>query len=585
LAVGNARIADIFDEVGDLLEISGENFFRVRAYHNAARVVRDLSTSVEEVTADPDRDLTELPGIGKDLAGKIQTILETGDLPMRQELESQIPIGLMDVMKVAGVGPRKAHTLFLELGVKDLESLGEAARAGSIKKLKGFGPKTEENILEGVYAVKGMGNRVMWADAEQLMISVTEYMRAVPGLRAIEAAGSFRRLRETVGDLDLLVVCDDPKLASQRFVSHPDVARVIAHGPTKTSVVMGRDSQVDIRVIPAESFGAALQYFTGSQAHAVAVRSMALRKGMKLNEYGVFREDERLAGRTEEEVYQAIGLPWIPPELRENRGEIRAALEGELPALIEEKDIRGDLHVHTDATDGRDTLAAMVAEAKKRGYLYIAITNHTRRVTMVGGLDERSLLEHWEAVERVAEGVEGIHVLKGVEVDILRDGSLDIADGVLARADVVVASVHYDTDMQRPQMTRRIVRALENPLVDILGHATGRKINERPPYNVNMDEVIAAAARTGTALELNSNPKRLDIDDHNCRSAREHGVKVVVATDAHSARELSFLRYGINQARRGWLEKGDVLNTLTYRGLSKDLRKKVRPRQKCTTGT
>jgi len=578
LAVGNARIADIFDEVGDLLEISGENFFRVRAYHNAARVVRDLSTSVEEVAAEPDRDLTELPGIGKDLAGKIHTILETGDLPMRQELESQIPIGLMDVMKVAGVGPRKAHTLFLELGVKDLESLGEAARAGSIKKLKGFGPKTEENILEGVYAVKGMGNRARWADAEQLMISVTEYMRAVPGLRAIEAAGSFRRLRETVGDLDLLVVCDDPELASQRFVSHPDVARVIAHGPTKTSVVMGRDSQVDIRVIPAESFGAALQYFTGSQAHAVAVRGMALRKGMKLNEYGVFREDERLAGRTEEDVYQAIGLPWIPPELRENRGEIRAALEGELPALIEEKDIRGDLHVHTDATDGRDTLAAMVAEAKKRGYLYIAITNHTQRVTMVGGLDERGLLEHWEAVERVAEGVEGIHVLKGVEVDILRDGSLDIADAVLARADVVVASVHYDTDMQRPQMTHRIVRALENPLVDILGHATGRKINERPPYNVNMDEVIAAAARTGTALELNSNPKRLDIDDHNCRSAREHGVKVVVATDAHSARELSFLRYGINQARRGWLEKGDVLNALTYRGLSKDLRKKVRAR-------
>jgi len=296
LAVGNARIADIFDEIGDLLEISGENFFRVRAYHNAARVVRDLSTSIEAVAADSDRNLTELPGIGKDLAGKIQTILETGDLPMRQELESKIPIGLMDVMKVAGVGPRKAHTLFLELGVKDLESLGEAARSGDIKKLKGFGPKTEDNILEGIYAVKGMGNRVLWSEAERLMTSMTEYMKAAGGLRAIEAAGSFRRLRETVGDLDLLVICDDPELASQRFVSHPDVVRVIAHGPTKTSVVMGRDSQVDIRIVPAESFGAALQYFTGSQAHAVAVRSMALRKGMKLNEYGVYREDERIAG-------------------------------------------------------------------------------------------------------------------------------------------------------------------------------------------------------------------------------------------------------------------------------------------------
>lgn len=576
MAVGNARIADIFDEIGDLLEISGENFFRVRAYHNAARVVRDLSTSIEAVAADSDRDLTELPGIGKDLAGKIQTILETGDLPMRQELESKIPIGLMDVMKVAGVGPRKAHTLFLELGVKDLESLGEAARSGDIKKLKGFGPKTEDNILEGIYAVKGMGNRVLWSEAERLMTSMTEYMKAAGGLRAIEAAGSFRRLRETVGDLDLLVICDDPELASQRFVSHPDVVRVIAHGPTKTSVVMGRDSQVDIRIVPAESFGAALQYFTGSQAHAVAVRSMALRKGMKLNEYGVYREDERIAGLTEEEVYAAIGLPWIPPELRENRGEIRAAFEGRLPALIEQRQIRGDLHVHTDTTDGRDTLETMVAEAKRRGYLYIAITNHTQRVTMVGGLDERGLLEHWEAVERVAKSVEGIHVLKGVEVDILKDGSLDITGDVLARADVVVASVHYDTDMPRPQMTRRIIRALENPFVDILGHATGRKLNERPPYNVNMDDVITAAARTGTALELNSNPKRLDIDDANCRSAREHGVKVVVATDAHSARELGFMRYGINQARRGWLEKGDVLNTTTYRGLAKALRKKVR---------
>ena len=576
MAVGNARIADIFDEIGDLLEISGENFFRVRAYHNAARVVRDLSTSIEAVAADSDRDLTELPGIGKDLAGKIQTILETGDLPMRQELESKIPIGLMDVMKVAGVGPRKAHTLFLELGVKDLESLGEAARSGDIKKLKGFGPKTEDNILEGIYAVKGMGNRVLWSEAERLMTSMTEYMKAAGGLRAIEAAGSFRRLRETVGDLDLLVICDDPELASQRFVSHPDVVRVIAHGPTKTSVVMGRDSQVDIRIVPAESFGAALQYFTGSQAHAVAVRSMALRKGMKLNEYGVYREDERIAGLTEEEVYAAIGLPWIPPELRENRGEIRAALEGRLPALIEQRQIRGDLHVHTDTTDGRDTLETMVAEAKRRGYLYIAITNHTQRVTMVGGLDERGLLEHWEAVERVAKSVEGIHVLKGVEVDILKDGSLDITGDVLARADVVVASVHYDTDMPRPQMTRRIIRALENPFVDILGHATGRKLNERPPYNVNMDDVITAAARTGTALELNSNPKWLDIDDANCRSAREHGVKVVVTTDAHSARELGFMRYGINQARRGWLEKGDVLNTTTYRGLAKALRKKVR---------
>ena len=571
----NSQIAAIFDEVADLLEISGANFFRVRAYRNAARVVKDLSTPIAQVAADPDQDLDDLPGIGKDLADKIKTILETGDLPMRQELESQIPTGLMDVMKIAGLGPRKANTLFLELGVKDLDSLGEAARAGKIQEVKGFGPKTEENILEGIYAVKGMGNRMLRAEAERLLASVREHLEAVPGIKAMEAAGSYRRLMETVGDLDILVICEDPAAVSQRFVEHPDVTRVIAHGPTKTSVVMGKSSQVDIRIVAGESFGAALQYFTGSQAHSIALRSLALRKGLKLNEYGVFREEERIAGQTEEEVYAALGLPLIPPELRENRGEIGAAFEGELPDLVMLEDIRGDLHVHTDITDGRDTLEAMVAAAKKRGYLYIAVTNHTKRVTMVGGLDDAMLLEHWKELELLDQKTAGIHVLKGVEVDILKDGSLDILDEVLEQADFVVASVHYDTDMPRPQMTRRIIRAMENPLVDALGHPTGRKLNERPPYNVNMDDVIAAAARTGTALELNSNPKRLDIDDHNCRAAREHGVKVVIATDAHSVREMDFMRHGINQARRGWLEKRDVLNTATHRTLSKKLKEKA----------
>jgi DNA polymerase (family 10) len=568
----NSQIATIFDEIGDLLEISGANFFRVRAYRNAARVIKDLSTPVAEVASDPDRNLEDLPDIGKDLAGKIRVILDTGDLPMRQELERQIPTGLMDVMKIAGVGPRKAHTLFLELGVKDLQSLGEAARSGDIKSIKGFGPKTEENILEGIYAVKGMGNRMLRAEAERLFNSVRKHLSGVPGMKRMEAAGSYRRLMETVGDLDILVVCDDPAAASQHFVEHPDVTRVIAHGSTKTSVIMGKDRQVDIRIIPAESFGAALQYFTGSQAHSVALRSMALRKGMKLNEYGVFRDDKKISGLTEEDVYEALGLPWIPPELRENRGEIGAAIEGKLPVLVGLEEIRGDLHVHTDITDGRDTLEAMVAAAKKRGYLFVAVTNHTKRVTMVGGLDGQGLLDHWDTITALNEKTEGIHVLKGVEVDILKDGTLDIEDEVLLKADFVVASVHYDTDMPRPQLTRRMIKALEHPLVDALGHPTGRKLNERPPYNVNMDDVVAAAARTGKALELNSNPKRLDIDDRACRSAKEHGVRIVINTDAHSVRELDFMRHGINQARRGWIEEGDVLNTLNYRQLMSHLR-------------
>ena len=572
MAVINAEIAGIFDEVADLLEISGASFFRVRAYRNASRVINDLSAPVAKIAGDPEAKLEDLPGIGKDLAGKIRTIVETGDLPLRQELEGEIPIGLMDVIKVAGIGPRKAHALFLELGVENLESLGEAARSGKIKQVKGFGPKTEENILEGIYAVKGLGNRMMRADAEEHAEEILSHMRSVPGIKMMKVAGSYRRLAETVGDLDILIVCDDPATASDRFISYPRVNRVIAHGGTRSAVVVGNNVQVDMRIVEADSWGAALQYFTGSQAHSVALRSMALRKGLKLNEYGVFREGERIAGKTEEEVYAALGLPWIPPELRENRGEIRAVVEGRLPALVELSNIRGDLHMHTDLTDGRDTLADMVAQARRRGYLYVAVTNHTKRVSMVGGLDERGLLESWREIDRLKRSPSNIHVLKGVEVDILADGSLDIADEVLAQADYVAASVHYDTSMSRAQMTRRILKALSNPNVDTLAHPTGRKINERPPYQVNMDDVIAAAARFDVALELNAAPRRLDIDDLTARSACEHGVKVSVATDAHSVKELDFMRHGVNQARRGWLEKGDVLNTLTYRSLMKYLR-------------
>lgn len=572
MPVENADVATIFDEVADLLEISGASFFRVRAYRNASRVIRDLSRSLASMASDPDFKLEDLPGVGRDLAAKIREILETGDLGLRRELERDVPVGLIDVTRVAGLGPRKAHALFLELGVTDLESLGKAARAGEMQDVKGFGPKTEANILEGIYAVKGLGNRTLWADAERLVRAVMEHMGAVPGLKRLEVAGSYRRRDETVGDLDILVVCGDPGAASARFVTIPGVKRVVARGPTRSSVVVEGDFQVDLRVVEEGSFGAAMQYFTGSQAHSVALRSMALRKGLKLNEYGVFRADKRIAGDTEEEVYGALELPWIAPELRENRGEIGAALEGSLPTLVEPGDVRGDLHLHTDATDGRASLADLAAAAMRKGYLYAAVTDHSKRVAMVRGLDERALLKKWGEIDRLNAETSGFHLLKGVEVDILEDGSLDIADEVLARADFVIASVHYNTNMPRARMTRRIVKALESPHVDALAHPTGRKLNKRPPYQVNMDEVIAAAARSGAALELNAAPRRLDIDDQACRSARDHGVKVCISTDAHDVSELDFMRFGLNQARRGWLEKGDVLNCLTYRSLLKHLR-------------
>ncbi|HEY5531492.1 MAG TPA: DNA polymerase/3'-5' exonuclease PolX, partial [Candidatus Anoxymicrobiaceae bacterium] len=544
----NAEIAGIFDEIADLLEISGASFFRVRAYRNASRVIKDLSTQITTIAADPGTKLDDIPGIGKDLAGKIQTIVDTGELPLLDELEGQIPTGLMDVMKIAGLGPRKAHTLFLELGIKDLDSLGEAAQAGKVKDIKGFGPKTEQNILEGIYAVKGMGNRIMRADAEEYARDILEHMRALRGIRQMEVAGSYRRLMETVGDLDILIVCDDPARASEHFISYPGVSRVIAHGRTRSAIVAGKNVQVDIRIVEEASWGAAIQYFTGSQAHSVALRSMALRKGLKLNEYGVFRDGEKIAGETEEGVYEALGLPWITPELRENRGEIAAALEDRLPVLVELSDIRGDLHVHTDLTDGRNTIGEMLAEGRRRGYLYVAITNHSKRVNMAGGLDERGLMEHWRQIDLLNQAMSDMHALKGVEVDILADGSLDIDDEVLAQADYVLASVHYDTNMARPQMTRRLSRALSNRHVDSLAHPTGRKINERPPYALNMDDVIAAASRYGSVLELNAAPRRLDIDDLTSRSARDHGVKVSIATDAHSVKEMDFMRHGVNQA-------------------------------------
>ena len=566
----NIDIARIFDQVADLLEVNGSSYYRVRAYRNASRMIRDLSTPLHSIAASEDKSLEDLPGIGKDLAGRIREILKTGDLSLMEDLEAQLPGSLLEVMNVPGLGPRKTHELFLELGVTDLDSLEEAALNGKVRSLKGFGPKTERKILDGIHSNKGPGKRLFRAEAEVYARSIVEHMSGVPGLKRIEVAGSYRRLAETVGDLDILVACDNAQAALEHFCEFAPITRVIAVGPTRASVVIDPGLQVDLRVVDEESFGAALQSFTGSSAHSVALRRMALRRGLKLNEYGVFRDGEKLAGRTEEEVYAALELPWIPPELRENRGEIRLALERLLPDLVDLDDIRGDLHVHTDDTDGKDSLEEMVSEARRRKYLYLAITNHSKR--LVEGLDGKALLDHWRRVEKLDQVTPGIHLLKGVEVDVLPDGSLDLDDAVLARADYVVASVHYDTDMSRTRMTRRIVRAINHPLVDTIAHPTGRKIGKNPPYEVNIEDIVVTAGRMGTCLELNAAPQRLDIDDITCRSARDHGVKVSISTDAHSLRGFDFMRHGVNQARRGWLEKGDVLNTRNYRSLKKLLK-------------
>jgi len=587
-AVTNADIAAAFEQVADLLEYQGENVFRVRAYRNAARTIDGLVESLASVRADEARSLTELEGIGADLAGKIETLLDTGRLPLLETLEQQVPAVVFDLMRVPGLGPKKVKTLVDALGIDSLAALEDACREGRVQGIKGFGPKTEAAILENLAFARDPDRaRLLWNEADEIARELLAWLAESPAARRVEAAGSLRRGRETVGDLDILVDSDEPATVMRRLVDWPETTAVIVRGETKTSIRGPRQVQVDLRVVPPESFGAALQYFTGSKEHNVRLRGRARDRGLSINEYGVFRlvadgsgtKGNSLAGRTEEEVYAAVDLPWIPPELREGRDEIALAEQGDLPDLVTLADIRGDLHMHTTATDGEETLAEMVRGAIDRGLSYIAITDHGQRVTMAHGLDRRRLLEQWDQIDRLnaalaAEGTPPIMVLKGIEVDILEKGGLDLPDEVLERADWVVASLHYGQSQPRDRITARIVAAIENPNVAVIGHPTGRLINRRPAYDVDIEAVIEAAARTGTFLEINANPWRLDLDDRHAAAAKAAGVKLAISTDAHSIRGLDLMRCGILQARRAGLEAKDVANTRTLAGLKKLMKKR-----------
>jgi DNA polymerase (family 10) len=566
----NPEVAQVFEEVADLLDIQGENPFRIRAYRNAARVLRDLSAPLAQM---PPEKLEDLAGIGKDLAGKIHTILETGDLPLRQELRAQVPPGLLDLITVQGLGPKRAQTLHQHLRINSLEDLRAAAEAHRIRRLRGFGARTEEKILQALEERAETGKRVLLAEAKVFADAVVRHLRPAPEIGQVEVAGSFRRRKETVGDLDLLVTCRRAGPVMDRLAEYEAVAEVLARGKTKMSVRLRNGLQIDLRVVPEESYGAALQYFTGSKEHSIQLRRRALERGLKINEYGVFRGKKRVAGRTEEEVYKAIGLPWIPPELREARGEIELALEGRLPKLVELDDLRGDLHMHTTATDGRASLEEMVEGAKKRGHAYIAITDHSQRVTVAGGLDAKRMRQHWKAIDRLADKVKGITLLKGVELDILEDGSLDFPDDVLAEADWVVASIHYGQNQPRAKITRRLLNAIQSPYVHAIGHPTGRLIGKRKGYDVDLDTVFRAAADYGCLLELNAQPERLDLDDTALRAAKEHGVGIVINTDAHSVEDLGKMEFGVYQARRGGLEARDVANTRTLRQFRKMIKR------------
>ena len=577
MPVHNSDIARIFNQIADLLEISGANPFRVRAYRHAARTVEDQPQSVAAMI-EKGEDLSELSGIGKVLAGKINEIVATGSLKMLADLQQEVPEGLSELMKITQLGPKRVAALHKNLGIKDLEDLAEAARQEKIRDLDGFGKKTEEHILEELHCRKGAEKRTKLAEAEQVVDSLKSFLEGIKGVNRVTVAGSYRRRKETVGDLDILVTCKKDSPVMDRFTGFEDVAEVIAKGKTKSTVRLRSGLQVDLRVVPEVSYGAALHYFTGSKEHNIAIRKIAVKKDLKINEYGVFRgqdgDGERIAGASEKEVYAAVDLPYIAPELRENRGEIEAARKGKLPHLILRGDIRGDLHAHTHATDGHSSLREMVAAARDLGYSYLAITEHSQALRVAKGFDRKQLERQIEEIDKLSGEYPGFRILKGIEVDILADGSLDLPDAVLGKLDLAVCSVHSKFNLSSEKQTKRIIRAMDNPHFNILGHPTGRLINEREAYGVDMEKIMKAALERGCILELNAHPDRLDLNDHHCRMARDMGLKVAISTDAHSTKALGNMKYGIYQARRGWLTKDDVVNAHPVAELLKLLKRK-----------
>jgi DNA polymerase (family 10) len=569
--VQNVDVARILDEIGDLLEIQGGNPFRIRAYRAAARTIGTLAEPARAVAARGELD--ELPGIGADLAGKITVILETGTLPLLRELTRAIPESVVQMLRIPGLGPKRVKQIHEQLGIRTMAALERAARAGRLRELPGIKATIERRVLQGIADLRGHAGRWRLAEAEAYVESLVAHLRASPAVSQIEVAGSYRRRKDTVGDIDILVSSSRPADVVRRFAAHPRVARVTARGTTRSAVVLDCGLAVDLRVVPAISFGAALHYFTGSKPHNIAIRALGVKRGLKINEYGVFRGTRRTAGRTEAEVYKAVGLPWIAPELREARGEIEAARDGRLPRLVELTQVRGDLQVHTDATDGVHDLATMVEAARRLGYEYVAITDHTKAVRVAGGLSRADFRRQFAAIERLQRREPRIAILKGAEVDILPDGSLDLDDATLAELDVVVVAVHSSFALSRAAMTKRIVTALRHPRVHVLAHPTGRLIGTREPYQVDLAQVIRAAADHGVALEINAQPERLDLDDVQARAARDAGVRLVISTDAHRAEELGYMRHGVDQARRAWCEARDVLNTRSLAELRKALRR------------
>lgn len=555
----NEDIARVFEEIAELLAISGENPFRIRAYQRAAQVVRTLPHPCGELGGAG--ALQELPGIGADLAGKIEELLHTGTLRALTRLRSRVPASLRELLTLPGLGPVRARALHT-IGVDSLAQLHRALEQHRLEGLRGFGPVLRRKLCEALEArATAAPKRWLWSVAAQYAEPLRTYLLSLPGVASVEVCGSFRRGRDTVGDLDL-VVCSRSRIDLAQALRHyPQVHEITAAGPTRCTLVLQCGLQVDLRLVPPESAGAAVYYFTGSRDHNVELRLRAVQRGMKLNEYGLFRGRRRVAGASEEEILRALGLPWIAPELRERRGEIEAAARGELPRLLELKDLRGDLHVHTDASDGHAPLADMVGAARQRGLRYIAITDHAQHMGMVHGLDSARLAQQADRIDELNASLNDFRVLKGAEVDILEDGQLALADAVLQRLELVVIAIHSHFDLPAARQTRRLLRALEHPNVAILAHPTGRLLGEREGCRFDVDKILEALRARHGFLELDAQPQRLDVDDVLCRAARERGVLISIDSDAHSAVEFANLEGGVRQARRGWLQRKDVVNT------------------------
>ncbi len=572
MQISNVQIADIFTQLAELLEIQGYNAFKITAYKNAAREIRNLGISLSSKIENGD-DISKLPHIGAHIAKKIAEIVKTGKLNKLEKLKKTFPPHILELFRVEGIGAKRAKILYEALHVSSLKELEKAAKEHRIRGLEGFGEKLEQKILDKTLFAKKIGRRFMYSVAEPYADDMKIYLEKSEDILKVTIAGSFRRRKDTVGDLDIVATSKETRKAIDYFVKYSGIKDVILHGDTRATVVLKGDLQVDFRCVQDSCYGSALHYFTGSRSHVLAIRKMALKRGLKINEYGIFENNHKIAGLSEKDIYETMGFAYIEPELRENRGEFKASKEGKLPCIIAKEDIKGDLHMHTVFSDGQNSIEEMAKAAKKLGYSYIAITDHSKHIAITHGMDEKKLAKQIDDIDKLNEKLNGITILKSIEVDILEDGSLAMSNSLLKELDLVVGGIHDNFNLSTKEQTKRVLKAMDNPCFNILAHPTGRLINQREAYGLDMELLFKEAIQKGCFFEINSQPQRLDLNDIYAKIGKDMGVKFVISTDSHNKESLSYMKYGIFQARRGWLEKKDVINSLSLRGLRKMLKR------------